>query len=626
MSLLSTYTYVIYINFNFSTLAHWHISTLVPFAAEAKAGIAALRATKVEFLPAQISKSMIKALSRAIVGPTDDPSAGKFNIESIEIPVFIECCVCLSEYEIEGDLRPVCFPCGHGTCRGCFLQLHHKRCPTCKYVLQQEAPINFALIESLEKRIQAKKISADEMFASVVVDLTKKREKLQSKVESLDEELSRKAAEHSKLDREYKKLVSDLKTATDHHSDCDLRSRQEIDRLNRLINDFEREKIKLRDEIQSLRASHDYQQKLLSDKNCEIAKLTTATPNCSSCKKSAELTNNYRALYAESERQYSILGNKHFRLEQEVAEKEKVNRGRLERLEVYKKQIEDLQSGAEYDKIREDMKKTAESIAFELQTLRHDQSRLRSHNIAIAKRLQELGEDPAAMNYPVSGFDSYPLAIFDPETDYHSADDKSRVEILSREYNNALRTIATMKADHNALIVAFDILQQGEKSQWYSEAGINGRISDLQKAYSDFFDGEIAHKLGGCIKCGAGSEERVLSNHTIYTDPAKETRPPRVYSVTLRQRSKTIANLFRGNDCAIYDQFDTLYETYDLEDAKRFMKSKVPEYGSCKGMNSDWRPISLSIVMVQIGREISEGKMNEYFGPDGVHLPMINFG
>jgi RING-type zinc-finger len=71
----------------------------------------------------------------------------------------IECSVCLDLYECgtrqeDGaiiDRRPVALPCGHSICRTCFLALHHKRCPQCKFVLQNEAPISYGMIELIEK-------------------------------------------------------------------------------------------------------------------------------------------------------------------------------------------------------------------------------------------------------------------------------------------------------------------------------------------------------------------------------------------------------------------------------------------------------------------------------------------
>lgn len=62
----------------------------------------------------------------------------------------LSCPICLGDYQVEGARRPKQFPCGHGMCGACLVQLRKLECAQCKAPIKLKSPWNYALISVLE--------------------------------------------------------------------------------------------------------------------------------------------------------------------------------------------------------------------------------------------------------------------------------------------------------------------------------------------------------------------------------------------------------------------------------------------------------------------------------------------
>ncbi len=82
-------------------------------------------------------------------------------IAIMSCPVCLEHLACVS---VTPDRRPVGTPCGHTICKDCFMRLHIKCCPECRFPFEFEAPIHTGmvkLIEKLEKRRNCDQLRED---------------------------------------------------------------------------------------------------------------------------------------------------------------------------------------------------------------------------------------------------------------------------------------------------------------------------------------------------------------------------------------------------------------------------------------------------------------------------------
>ncbi len=99
--------------------------------------------------------------------------------------------------------------------------------------------------------------------------------------------------------------------------------------------------------------------------------------------------------------------------------------------------------------------------------------------------------------------------------------------------------------------------------------------------------------------------------------------PSHVYSVLIRARSKKLEDLL-GEEARMYDTIDTCFESYDLHATKLYFAERAKEINAGPS-NEYWRTVSISIVMVKIGDEIDEGKINERYDENNETLPTMYF-
>lgn len=85
------------------------------------------------------------------------------------------CCICFNEFQSSGIRLPMLFPCGHGTCQACIIELKKSQCPTCSQSFQNRQVVpNWMMIELLDEPTDEEKKQHVNLYKEVGDWLTNK--------------------------------------------------------------------------------------------------------------------------------------------------------------------------------------------------------------------------------------------------------------------------------------------------------------------------------------------------------------------------------------------------------------------------------------------------------------------
>jgi hypothetical protein len=520
--------------------------------------------------------------------------------------------------------------------------------------LQEEAPINFGMVELLKKQVQVRGITLPEVLKTL-------HDKLQADVARAREtaESAKQEAEKAKQDVEKAKqetasaceMVRDREQAiitVQNQKQFALKLKDEkiavltteLARAETVLHAYKADSashVSKYDEWKRQLASAEHAEEMATRRAEEFRKRMMSLEN-----ELQRLTRAHSALIVSNHEQGQLLRESRADTPLSVmdaGEKDAGERGFVQR---QADRIRELQFTD--PKLRDEVMKVCEFVHMELEILRKDLTYARAErNLAVKEVATMRGkaispQDEDYLRRGVEPHDSYPVAIPGPE-DYVGLTDAQKLVVLGRAYNDALRANSQARADSAALHLIFELVYRGQPQQLLSLASVNNMLAQLHDAYASYFDCEVSKKLHKCYKCKVGHAPpgekaliEVMPTHNAVAQSqifSGNTPPTYVYSVLSRFRSKKLENLL-GESACLYDSHDTVLETYDFDIAKKYLNSKVVEYTDMKKQpDREWCPISVGIVKIKIGKPIPEGKCNEYIdcetGSAGYHLPSVYF-
>lgn len=87
--------------------------------------------------------------SHTLIGFETPPHQTHLSLR-VSVMTPLECPVCMNQYNVESEQRPMSLSCGHTVCRGCISRMPTQTCPTCRTpFIGQLCVQNFALCDVL---------------------------------------------------------------------------------------------------------------------------------------------------------------------------------------------------------------------------------------------------------------------------------------------------------------------------------------------------------------------------------------------------------------------------------------------------------------------------------------------